>query len=183
MRLQLPRRPLVVGSSVLLSVAIHAALVSSGIYATAVSARKLEELVSERIAYLPPPDRRPNMEASVEHLQYVDVGAGLRVAEGGTLTSAPATQKVQGEKSSAGNAGDAPKVSSASQQVVSQDSVYSVLEVEERAIRLEGSAAPQYPKELLQKRVEGSAYVRFVVDTSGRADPRLCARGLQLFRE
>jgi protein TonB len=52
----------------------------------------------------------------------------------------------------------------------SDDSVYSILNVEESAVRAEGSAAPIYPPELIEKGVEGLVLTNFVIDTTGRAD-------------
>ena len=50
------------------------------------------------------------------------------------------------------------------------DTVFTIIEVDTVATRLPESAAPRYPAELLEQRVEGQAIVQFVVDTTGRAD-------------
>jgi protein TonB len=54
--------------------------------------------------------------------------------------------------------------------IPSEDSVYSILNVEESAVRSEGSAAPIYPPELISKGIEGAVLTNFVIDTTGRAD-------------
>jgi TonB family protein len=54
--------------------------------------------------------------------------------------------------------------------ITSNDSVYSILNVEESAVRSELSAAPIYPAELIEKGVEGQVLTNFVIDTTGRAD-------------
>ncbi|MGQ0765758.1 MAG: TonB family protein [Gemmatimonadota bacterium] len=50
------------------------------------------------------------------------------------------------------------------------DTVMTVLEVDTAAARYEDSAAPPYPPSLLQRRMEGSVAVQYIVDTTGRAD-------------
>lgn len=50
------------------------------------------------------------------------------------------------------------------------DTVMTVLEVDTAAARYDESAAPPYPPRLLERRIEGSVAVQYVVDTSGRAD-------------
>ena len=50
------------------------------------------------------------------------------------------------------------------------DSVFSVLEVDRMVERFDGSAAPAYPPDLIQKGVEGMVQAIYVVDTTGRVD-------------
>ncbi|HEY8312305.1 MAG TPA: energy transducer TonB, partial [Gemmatimonadaceae bacterium] len=50
------------------------------------------------------------------------------------------------------------------------DNVYSSFEVDNAVQISSGSAVPQYPPDLLARRVQGKVVVRFVVDTSGSAD-------------
>jgi TonB family protein len=50
------------------------------------------------------------------------------------------------------------------------DSVFSFIEVDSAVVRVEGSAAPEYPPELLQQGVEGEVETEFVVDTTGHVD-------------
>ena len=45
------------------------------------------------------------------------------------------------------------------------------VEVDSVVARDPTSAAPIYPAELLEKRIEGSTFVSYVVDTTGRVDP------------
>jgi TonB family protein len=53
---------------------------------------------------------------------------------------------------------------------VSGDTIMTVLEVDTAAARYEDSAAPPYPSLMLQRKVEGSVAVQYVVDTTGLAD-------------
>ena len=50
------------------------------------------------------------------------------------------------------------------------DNALSMLEVDSTVLRDPMSAAPEYPKSLLDRGIEGSAAVRFVVDTDGVVD-------------
>lgn len=50
------------------------------------------------------------------------------------------------------------------------DSVMSVLQVDSAVARYDDSAAPPYPPTMLEKRIEGSVGIQYVVDTTGRAD-------------
>lgn len=50
------------------------------------------------------------------------------------------------------------------------DSVMTVLQVDSAAARYDDSAAPPYPPNLLEKRIEGTVGIQYVVDTTGYAD-------------
>lgn len=50
------------------------------------------------------------------------------------------------------------------------DTVATAVEVDSMVARYPDSAAPSYPQKLLELKVEGGAYVQFVVDTTGFAD-------------
>jgi TonB family protein len=53
---------------------------------------------------------------------------------------------------------------------MSADSVTSILAAEQSAVRVEGSAAPIYPPELIEQMLYGSVLTHFVIDTSGHVD-------------
>src|SRR5437868_6001748 len=126
----------------------HMVLIGAAVHGTAINARELAEAITQRIAYQPPPDRRGGIETVVEHLQFIDVGGGLPVppASDGVL-------QVQGGPRQAPSAGGESSAERNTQEKSvedpSRDSVYSVLEVEERAVRTANSAAPAYPPELM----------------------------------
>jgi periplasmic protein TonB len=157
--------------SAIVSVAAHVVLFGAAAYGTGVKSRELAEEISQRIYYLPPPDRIAARDALRERIQYVDVGNGARVQgrEGpdGTPAGTPKPLEPQGGRGAAG----ADPVEQPSQlSISSNDSVYSILNVEETAVRSELSAAPIYPPELIEKGVEGQVLTNFVIDTTGRAD-------------
>ncbi|MEO7457535.1 MAG: energy transducer TonB [Gemmatimonadaceae bacterium] len=159
-----------IGQSTLVSLVAHAVLVGAAVYSTGVNALQIQEKIAQRIFYLPPPDRHPVSENLVEHLQYLDVGTAAPVVptrEDGRLKAGKeevVLPKPGGDKG-ADVFSQAPAIA-----YESQDSVYSILDVEESAARTAGSAAPVYPTELMKAGKEGGVYIRFVVDTSGHAD-------------
>lgn len=157
--------------SVFVSVAAHAVLIGAAVHGTGVRSRELAEEVTQRVYYLPPPDRTPASDAMEERIQYVDVGNGARPTGPESPTGAPAgAPRPDEHESGHGAAGADPIDQRSAMPVPSGDSVYSILDVEETAVRTEGSAAPVYPPELIQQGVEGSVLTNFVIDTSGRAD-------------
>ena len=157
--------------SAMLSVAAHVVLIGAAVYGTGEHSRELAEEISQRVFYLPPPDRIPASEALAERIQYVDVGNGARVAGQENPAGAPAEQPTpQEDPGERGTPGVDPLEQPSQLPIPSADSVYSILNVEEIAVRSEGSAAPIYPPELIQKGIEGAVLTNFVIDTTGRAD-------------
>jgi TonB family protein len=161
----------VFGPSTIFSVVAHVVLVGASVYGTGVNARRLEESITQRVQYLPPPDRTRRSAPVAEHLQYIDLGSP-RAAMGVVQPDGrdPRLGGFDPAQRPTGYPGDEAFSQAASPQVESPDSVYSILEVDEQAVRVEGSAAPAYPNDLLKSGVEGRVFARYVIDTAGRAD-------------
>jgi TonB family protein len=156
--------------STAISLAAHLVVGGAAFYGSLPAKRVVEQSSSHPVLYFAPPDRQPGRTAVEEHLQFIDVGAGVR-ADG---TPAP-----DGVKRGVPGA-DAVRTSSPGRDLLSQqaqvavpsnDSVYSVLTVDDEVARLEGSAAPVYPSELITQGIEGSVTVRYIIDSTGRAEP------------
>jgi TonB family protein len=160
-----------VAPSAVLSVAAHVVLIGAAVYGTGERSQQLVEEISQRIYYLPPPDRMPSSDALAERIQYVDVGNGARMHG---EVKPDGTQPGQSKPAESAGGRGAPGVDPQDQQsqlpMPSEDSVYSILNVEETAVRSEASAAPIYPPELIATGVEGAVVTTFVIDTTGRAD-------------
>ena len=159
------------GPSAATSIAAHMVLIGAAVYGTGVSARKLQESMAQQVFYLPPPDRQVSSRVALEHLHYLEVGAGATLQP----SEAPNAKREQtGGQSPLPRLGSDVGVDDRSQAptaaVQSDDSVYSVLDVEESAVRAEGSAAPIYPPALVKASVEGAVLTRYIVDTTGYAD-------------
>ena len=159
------------GPSTAFSVVVHAVLIGAAVSGTGARARAVEEAIAQRIYFLPPPDRRPTAENLVEHLQYLDVGAMTPVTADRPDGLVPAPAGKQKIQKPGGNEGTETVSQAQSTTAEAPDSVYSILDVEESAARTSGSAAPVYPPELMKEGKEGGVFIRFVVDTTGRADP------------
>ena len=158
--------------SALLSVAAHAALIGAAVYGTGVNARSLDEEISSRVYYLPPPDRVVRQEAVRERIQYVEVGGGGSVEPALAPTGRPATGSGREAERPGGDAPGDDVVQQAPQHAVTgEDSVYSILEVDESAVRSVESASPVYPRELIESGTEGVVVASYVIDTTGHPDP------------
>lgn len=160
-----------VAPSAVLSVAAHVVLIGAAVYGTGEQSRQLAEEITQRIYYLPPPDRMPSSEGLPERIQYVDVGNGARLRGEPTASGTQPTDPRLKENTGSRGAPGADRLDQQSQlPMPSDDSVYSILNVEESAVRSEASAAPIYPPELIAKGIEGAVVANFVIDTTGRAD-------------
>ena len=168
-----PAKATAVSGSAVLSVATHAVLIASAVYATGVRSAEVDQALRERVSfvrYLPPPDRSRSTVGVGEVLRYVQQGGGgapLPTRADGQVQRASGVASLLHD---GGARGKDLSDQAAVKEVVSPDSVYSILDVEQAAIRTAGSAAPIYPPDLLHDGTEGSVTVQFVVDTLGRAD-------------
>jgi TonB family protein len=162
-----------IGPSAVFSVAAHAMLLVGALYGGGSRTDSLdEEDVSAHIFFLPPPDRVPGREAMEEHLQYVEVGGGEKITGPESELGKHVGQPALDESRDGGRKhGNEPVEQQQQAAVQSSDSVYSILNVDEGAVRVEGSAAPAYPADMLAAAVEGTVVARYVIDTTGRADP------------
>lgn len=165
-------RSTALAQSAAISVVTHAVLVSAAVYGTGRAAAALEEQLDEQVIFLAPPDRLPGSRGVAERIRFVST---LPQDAGGRMVSALATersmQKSRDHDADGEGEGATDQGQAAQAEIASDDSVYSVLSSEESATRVEGSAAPVYPAEMLRHGIEGVVVVRFVVDTTGRADP------------
>ena len=159
--------------SAVVSTVAHVVLIGAWVAATLPALNPPPADVSERVWYLPPPDPKPARAASAETIRYVELAPEGFGAGAGPLGEGAGVELDFGRRASR-SMGDLGRdsVTAAEQQAEEgTDSVFTIIEVDTAAQRLPGSAAPRYPQALLEKRVQGQAIVRFVVDTTGLADP------------
>ena len=149
----------------------HAIIVTAWIASTAPSDEPIQETALGRVLYLPPPNPALSQSGSAEAVRYIALapdgfGVGTGVEEVGVEL---AVQQVSPSET-VGRGGRDSVTASERAGADATDSVFTVIEVDTAAARLPESAAPQYPPDLLARRVQGQAIVQFVVDTTGQAD-------------
>ncbi len=160
--------PLSLGAGV--SIAVHAALVLSLAAGAGQTMLRPPETIGESIIesalkYLLPLDRpgRPSVE---QQATWSAVNAGAAPA------GAPDVYSPQAEL--AGPPTPIPEDSAAPEplaEAAAAQNAFTLLDVDTAAMRDPSSAVPVYPRLLERQGIEGLAVVRFVVDTTGRADP------------
>jgi periplasmic protein TonB len=158
--------PVRMGASV--SIATHVALVLAlalGTRQAAVRDNELQEsIVETAIRYLLPPDKQ---EAASEEAQAQYTDRMGTLPPRAVRYGAPVPEKTGTD---AKKDTDASAPISLAEAASAQDA-FTLTDVDTTAARDPESAAPAYPVFLKSRGIEGTAVVRFVVDTTGRADP------------
>jgi TonB family protein len=161
-------------TSALLSTVTHALLIGLSVVGTQKAVGVPEDSIANRVYYLPPPDRVPNQAARQERIQWMTVGVPTNPL--GSFADVPTGRSELGKRDAADpldglklgtDAISLPPLAA----IAGNDTAFSVLEVDSAVTRHPWSAAPEYPSQMLKKKVEGTVFVRYVVDTSGLADP------------
>lgn len=167
------RRHALAGGSLVLSTVVHAVIIAGIVVArSSPSLDPVPESFITRALYLPPVDKRATGAGSTERLQFVTLG--IPAGDFPALSDLPIGRSVLGQPAEDPDAGDvngdASFSSVAAAPTIGTDTAYSVLDVDSTVQRYADSDAPLYPPTLLTQAIEGSVYVRYVVDTLGRAD-------------
>lgn len=159
--------PLSLGAGV--SIAAHAALVLSltvgaGQAMLRPSETTSESIISTALRYLLPPDRagRPAAEAQATWSS----AAMAALPPGNPETYSPQVQQA-GTPTPDREDSAAPEPLA---EAAAAQNAFTLLDVDTVAVRDPTSAVPVYPSLLEKQGIEGTAVVRFVVDTTGRAD-------------
>jgi protein TonB len=159
--------PLPLGAGV--SIALHAALVLSltvgaGQALMQPSETTSETIITSALKYLLPPDRPggPSAEA-----QATWSSAAMKALQpGNPETYSP---QVQPAGTPTPDVEDSAAPEPLAEAAAAQNA-FTLLDVDTAAVRDPSSAVPVYPSLLEKQGIEGTAVVRFVVDTNGRAD-------------
>ena len=160
-------------TSAFLSTVTHAVLIGLSVYGTQKAAGVPEDSIANRVYYLPPPDRVPSQHSQQERVQWIAMGVPTNPV--GQFADVPTGRSELGKRAAADPL-DGLKLGTdtvslpALPAIAGEDSAFSVLEVDSAVSRHPWSAAPGYPAEMLKKKLEGTVFVRYVVDTSGFAD-------------
>lgn len=165
-----PRSPEPVSVGATVSIVTHAALVVSLALFTGQAVVKSEQtgesIIEMGIRLLLPPDKgsAPSQEARAQWTsqQLGPMQPSTSVASSG----APVAKETAAESSKEmEESAPVPLAEAASAQ-----NAFTILDLDSAAVRDPESAAPLYPPLLQARGVEGMAIVRFVVDSTGRAD-------------
>lgn len=159
--------PLSLGAGV--SIAVHAALVlaltvGAGQAMLRPSETTSESIISSALRYLLPPDRpgRPAAEAQATWSS----ARPAALPPGNPETYSPQVEQAGTPTPDVeDSAAPEPLAEAAAAQ-----NAFTLLDVDTAAVRDPSSAVPVYPSLLEKQGIEGTAVVRFVVDTNGRAD-------------
>lgn len=154
------------------SVVMHAAVIGGAVVATAATAERTEIAESfTPVAYFIPKDRMAGSRPKQERITYMSTPAdgGSGVAEP-KAERAKVVQKVEPEIGPGLEEMLSPEAPPPEVAQGDGDSVMTVLEVDSAAARYDDSAAPPYPPNLLERRIEGTVAIQYIVDTTGRAD-------------
>jgi hypothetical protein len=159
----------------IVSTAVHAIVLGVWVFATMPTASLPSDGLTNRLYYIPPPNKPPPSRESRESVRYITLDEGPGLGPGpATIDAARAFNPPQTSIDAAGARVDSTPPAAPSAPVVAQeksaDSVFTELEVDSAVVRSALSAGPAYPLDLLAKHVEGMALVRYVVDTTGFAD-------------
>ena len=125
-----------------------------------------------RVFFLLPPDRVDVRDRQSEILQWgklggdIEDGKHLLKPDGGWRSLVPAHGR-RGKRDRTGARGQLPFGPAANYV---PDTAFSVLEVDQIVERVESSAAPIYPPDLLAIGAQGLVRATYVVDTSGMVD-------------
>ena len=158
-----------VATSATLSLAAHAAIIAAWVIATLPAANVPTDSIANRVVFLPPPDRVPTAQSSEPGVRYIQLapegpgtGMGARMMGDARPVTADQTVGNKARDSVSAPAEVAPEPT--------QDSVFSILDVDTAVVRTANSAAPAYPLKLLTAHITGSVAAQYIVDTTGFAD-------------
>jgi TonB family protein len=171
--LQEPRRspediPFGAGVSIAVHVALVLVLATAASPALAPTSRLAQSIIEAAIRYLLPPDQKDAQgDGRLPYWSSVHGAVVLPVERGGTAVAGtePVEQAVPPAKVVDDISASKPLAEEAAEQ-----RAFTLLDVDSTAARDPTSAVPLYPHELVTRGIEGRVVVRFVVDTTGRAD-------------
>lgn len=152
------------------SLVAHSLLISASVLATRDGPDITIEEAQEKVIFLVPMNRSNSPPPREESVQFVREGekAGTSGFEDKIVDKA-ATREAQ-VVGSGKEEGKPEEVAEPVPPNTVYDTVATAVDVDSAVTRYSDSAAPMYPPKLLDLKVEGGAYVQFVVDTLGLAD-------------
>ena len=154
----------------LVSVVTHSLLIAASVIATRGGPDFAIEEAQQKVIFLIPMDHTNSPPPREESVQFVR--EGQKAGNGGIedkIIDKAATREARVIGKGA-EEGKPEEVAEASVPNAVYDTIATAVDVDSMVTRFADSAAPIYPPKLLEMKVEGGAYVQFVVDTLGLAD-------------
>jgi TonB family protein len=152
------------------SLVAHSLLISASVLATREGPAAAIEAAEERVTFFIPLNRTNSPPPREESVHFVREGE--KAGTGGfeeKIVDRAATR----EAPVVGAGPEDGKPEEVAEELVPNaiyDTVATAVDVDSMVTRYPDSAAPSYPPKLLELKIEGGAYVQFVVDTTGLAD-------------
>ena len=153
------------------SLITHSVLIAASVIATREGPAAAIEAAEERVTFLIPVNRTNTPLPRQESVQFLKEGE--KVGSGGLeekIVDKAATREAPVAGTTGVDEGKPEEVAPAVEPNTMYDSVATAVDVDSAVTRFSDSMAPMYPAKLLELKVEGGAYVQFVVDTLGFAD-------------
>jgi TonB family protein len=154
----------------LVSLVTHSILIAASVIATRGGPSAAIEPSEEKVTFLVPMNRTTTPPPREESVRYVREGekAGSggfeeKIVDKAATREAPVLGLGKDE-------GRPEEVAEAEVPNAIYDTVATAVDVDSMVTRFTDSAAPTYPAKLLEMKIEGGAYVQFVVDTTGLVD-------------
>lgn len=160
----------------LVSVVLHAAGLGVLVMKPPFARSAPSPVIDEIVRFFLPPDRPAGIRSEGEGLEWsgimdpggvVDLPEPLAVEAPEAL---PVGQPGELQPDGAGEATAAAAEAEGGLQAGEDETALTEIEVDSAVVRDPASAAPVYPAVLLTRNIEGSAYVEYVVDTTGLVD-------------
>jgi TonB family protein len=129
------------------------------------------EAAEERVSFLIPMNRTNSPPPRQESVQFVREGE--KAGSGGVeekIVDKEATREAPVMGTTGVEEGKPEEVAPPIEPNTMYDTVATAVDVDSAVTRFSDSMAPLYPAKLLELKIEGGAYVQFVVDTLGLAD-------------
>ena len=163
---QAPTAPRGLSLGALISLVVHVAAALPLVMPHAAEAGH-EDPIDQLVVFLLPPEQDAARETPTRGIDW-----GALAGNEGALDEPITPTESASAALTPGRAGDstaaAPEPAGA---VIPEESALSEIEVDSVVARDPNSVGPVYPPEMLEQRLEGSTFMHFVVDTSGRVDP------------
>jgi protein TonB len=168
----------------LLSVAVHAILISAAVVATLHASQGLDKPKAEKVEFVtvkkdePPPPKEVPKPPPPDVVMKAPPPKGFQVLTApikipDVLPDIDLSKKVTNEEDFTGKGvagGTSKGIVGGTPTPVNDNQTYFEFQVEKQVSPYPGNSAPRYPDMLRSANVEGEVLAQFVVDTTGRAD-------------